>query len=328
MAKDDLLADRLRLLRDRADRADKAPPKRPTDGPPSPGNAPALPRPDATDPEAPPRSGRTPHHADYDGLLETDDGFLEDLLRGEDTETVPDLPLDARADLDALRELARQFAELGKAQDAEGKDDDDSDGEGMRRDAEDIVSEALAAARSDPEETAPVPVAMDGSGDPRTETDTPRNPAEEANPALTLPSVPTDLPSPTTPLPQNPPSTGDFEDDMARRMAALKNFKPAQAASDSLDLPSVPTFHPSDKVAAEKAKSAGRVGFTDDDTKTWCVVCLEDGTLICPGCDEDVYCSRCWHEMHRGPSAGYDETLHEALHFNKDQKKKKLAVGA
>ena len=261
--------------------------------------------------------------------METDDGFLEDLLRNESAEPAPELSLDARAEIDALRELSRQFSELAKVQDA--KDDgDDSGGEEMKRDVEAIVSEAVEGVkRGETEETNPEKT--DPGGDFRAETGTPRDPIGEGDPPLSLPSVPTDLPSPTTSPPQHVPNTGDFENDMARRMAALKNFKPAaQPVSDSLDLPSVPTFHPSDRKPrhAEGAKRAGRVGFTDDDMETWCTVCLEDGTLICPGCDDDVYCQRCWYEMHRGPAAGYDETLHEAKQFNKDQKKKKVAVDA
>ncbi|KAJ2992984.1 hypothetical protein NUW58_g1984 [Xylaria curta] len=51
---------------------------------------------------------------------------------------------------------------------------------------------------------------------------------------------------------------------------------------------------------------------SDEDQRTWCVVCLEDGTVHCLGCDagDDVYCARCWKEMHVGPRAGYDERGH------------------
>lgn len=258
--------------------------------------------------------------------METDDGFLEDLLQGEDAELAPQLSLDARAELDALRELSRQFSELVKVQETE-QNSDDSGGEEMRRGVEEIVSEAVAGVESG-ELGEGAPVKTEPGGEPEAETDTPRDPGDEGDPALSLPSVPTDLPSPTTSPPEDVPNTGSFDDDMARRMAALKNFKPSQPASNPLDLPSVPTFHPKDRAPAETAKPAGRVGFTDDDMETWCTVCLEDGALICPGCDDDVYCSRCWYEMHRGPMAGYEETTHEAKQFNRDQKRKKVAVGA
>lgn len=286
-----------------------------------------TPSPGSTDgPHPPPAVPCDDPVADYDDLLETDDGFLEDLLQSENAEPAVELSLDARAEIDVLRELSRQFSELAKVQDV--KDDgDDSGAEDMKRNVEDLVSEAVEGVKKgDGDETNPVETGPDGDPGAKSE-----DPGGAGNPALSLPSVPTDLPSPTTSPPQDVPNTGDFEDDMARRMAALKNFKPAaQPESDSLNLPSVPTFHPSDKKPkpAERAKPAGRVGFTDDDMETWCTVCLEDGTLICPGCDDDVYCQRCWYEMHKGPSAGYDETLHEAKQFNKDRKKKQVAVGA
>lgn len=257
-----------------------------------------------------------------DELLETDDGFLEDLLQGEEVDTAR-LSLDTRAELDNLRELARQFSELAKVRGEE--DGDDSGGEEMRRDVEDVISKALADAESGEADEAGE--AKDEPGvESESQTGEPREPEDKDDPALTLPSVPADLPSPTSP-PQNVPSTGSFDDDMARRMAALKNFKPRQPPSDSLDLPSVPTFHPADKSPPERPKPAGRVGFTDEDAKTWCVVCLEDGTLICPGCEDDVYCSRCWYEMHEGPAAGFDERGHKALRFNRDETRKKVAVG-
>lgn len=314
------LADRLRGLRERAENATLR--TGPTGGPYPPS---ALPCDGASDPKAAPPSAVPTNPVNFDDLLETDDGFLEDLLRNENADSAPKMSLDARAELDALRELSRQFSELAKVQDA--KDDgDDSGGEGMRRDVEDVVAEAVKNNAGEG-----TPAKIDPGGDVGAGTEAHRDPGDVADPALSLPSVPTDLPSPTTSPPQDVPNTGDFEDDMARRIAALKNFKPAaQSASDSLDLPSVPTFHPADRKPkpSRGAKPAGRMGFTDEDMETWCVVCLEDGTLICPGCEDDVYCQRCWYEMHRGPAAGYEETLHEAKQFNRDHKRKKVTVGA
>lgn len=316
--KSDALADRLRTLRQQAEDRPPAPHRAP---PPADTPAPRLHDGSAASPSRP---DTAPHAVDVDELLETDDGFLEDLLRGEEADAAR-LSLDARAELDTLRELARQFSELATVRGEE--DGDDSGGEEMRRDVEDVLSKALADAESSGAGEAGE--ATDGPGvEPDAQADDHPDAEDKDDPALSLPSVPTDLPSPTQP-PQNLPSTGSFDDDMARRMAALKNFNPQQQPpSDSLDLPSVPTFHPADKSPPERPKPAGRVGFTDDDAKTWCVVCLEDGTLICPGCEDDVYCSRCWYEMHQGPAAGFDERGHEALRFDRDQKKKKVAVGA
>ncbi|SPO02262.1 uncharacterized protein DNG_04935 [Cephalotrichum gorgonifer] len=338
----DVLADRLRSLRREAEKAPAAKP--PTNHHLSaPANAPALPRHDPTTdpPNASPSSNVVPPHptAFDEVLLETDDGFLEDLLRGEAASSDPAL-LDARAELDTLRDLAKQFSDLAaETRGAPGEDDgDDSDGEGMRRDVEGILSEAIAGAKAHEVEVGDDTTTPGGGGPDSTDAkvDDPAQGDGRSSSPFTLPSVPTDLPSPTTSPPQNVPSTGDFESDMARRMAALRTFTPAAAAAEAeaedsnpLGLPSAPTFHPSDRSPTQSpaARPAGRAGFTDDDMKTWCVVCIEDGTLICPGCDDDVYCSRCWYEMHLGPAAGFDERSHKAQQFNKD-KKKKVAIGA
>ena len=279
--------------------------------------------------------------ADYDEILQTDDGFLEDLL-GEGVALDDALPLDARAELDRLHELAADFSRLtanGNKEGERGDDDsDDSNGEEMSREIEAILSGAIA----DSKYTS----ATEGDGVvPRADTSTIANiisdsagataANNEEQPELALPSVPTDIPSPTASPSTNPtvPVTGNFEDDMARRMAALRSFRPSVSSavqeedSNPLGLPSVPTFKPSEG-NKQKSGPGGRVGFTDDDMKTWCVVCLEDGTLICPECDDEVYCSQCWFDMHKGPAAGFEERSHRAQQFNKDQRKKRVALGA
>jgi hypothetical protein len=39
--------------------------------------------------------------------------------------------------------------------------------------------------------------------------------------------------------------------------------------------------------------------FKPDETEGWCCICNEDGSLICLGCDNDVYCLRCFKEGHQ-----------------------------
>ncbi|KAH8718890.1 Abscission/NoCut checkpoint regulator [Beauveria bassiana] len=85
-----------------------------------------------------------------------------------------------------------------------------------------------------------------------------------------------------------------------------------EAAAHNADLPSVPSDL--------------------QDPLPWCTVCLADATLRCLGCDDDVYCARCWHEMHVGPAAAFDDRSHRAVQFTRDRKKKeapkKVALGA
>ncbi len=105
----------------------------------------------------------------------------------------------------------------------------------------------------------------------------------------------------------------DFENDITVRMAALKGLG-SGVNTDSFGMPSAPTFQPEDQPVRGTIK---KPGYTDEDQKTWCIVCLEDATIRCIGCDDDVYCARCWREMHRGPSAGYDERGHEWVKFER-----------
>lgn len=130
------------------------------------------------------------------------------------------------------------------------------------------------------------------------------------NTGLTLPTVPTALVDPA-------PSTADpFESSIAHRLAALKGPGHKPVTTDAFGLPSAPTFQPEDRSFSSSATAAGsrvgnrKAGYTDDDQKTWCIVCLEDATVRCLGCEGDVYCARCWREMHVGPAAGYDERGH------------------
>lgn len=142
----------------------------------------------------------------------------------------------------------------------------------------------------------------------------------QAKPAadLALPTVPSALVDPVFDDASDSKIL-DFEADIAARMAALKGLGggvPAQ--TDAFGLPVAPTFQPADRPAAGTTRRAGaRVGYTDEDQKTWCIVCLEDATIRCVGCDDDVYCGRCWREMHVGPRAGYDERGHHWVKFHR-----------
>lgn len=104
-----------------------------------------------------------------------------------------------------------------------------------------------------------------------------------------------------------PPSYSETtaDDDLAARFA-------------SLGLPSVPKTikSPASKSTAPVTKQPQK-GFTDDEIDSWCVICNEDATLRCIGCDDDLYCTRCWLDGHKGPDAGYEERKHKAVQYNK-----------
>lgn len=183
------------------------------------------------------------------------------------------------------------------------------------------VPSAIAAATG----TAGSPPAVDGS-----------------TPPFSLPSVPSAKRGTNQMLSSNtspPRSSVDFENDLAARMAALSapsTTTSRRAEDDHLDddnasmgLPSVPTSKPVDRSHVKRLTT--RTGYTDDDQRGWCTVCLDDATLRCLGCDDDdggggsgsAYCTRCWQEMHVGPAAAFDDRTHKAVLLDKDRKKKK-----
>ncbi|KIY03369.1 uncharacterized protein Z520_00060 [Fonsecaea multimorphosa CBS 102226] len=120
---------------------------------------------------------------------------------------------------------------------------------------------------------------------------------------LDLPTTPSKLPDPEI-------STGQSneDDDLASRFAGLS-------------LPSVPTGMKSTK--SSSAASKPKIGFTDEEIDTWCIICSDDATLQCIGCDGDLYCTNCWIEGHRGEDAGLEERSHKAVQYVKGGGKKK-----
>jgi hypothetical protein len=164
--------------------------------------------------------------------------------------------------------------------------------------------EAEDKAKADDPTSKPVTSDGDGDGDGDDDGD---------KPTLTLPTVPSQLVDPAPKQGDN----DDFESDISARMASLRGL----GSLDALGLPSAPTFRPQDhnpSASAPVGKDLLRSSkYTDEDQKTWCVVCLEDATIRCVGCDDDVYCARCWKEMHVGPSAGYDERGHRWVKFER-----------
>ncbi|KAK3393661.1 hypothetical protein B0H63DRAFT_22960 [Podospora didyma] len=215
-------------------------------------------------------------------------------------------------------------------------DSDDSDGEPMTRHVEAILSQAqdeisLGATAGAEDVDAKKPIADDhraeasptkGGIDLGTSKDTETNSNngdidDLLAAALSLPAVPSSEPSPPAAAGSHYAGDGGdgFEDDILRRMASLKGLGTASMKTDSYGLPSVPTFQPKDR--PKEAKKTKKAGYTAEDEKTWCIVCLEDATVQCIGCDDDVYCGKCWNDMHLGPAAGYEERSHKWAGFER-----------
>ncbi|KAI1649933.1 uncharacterized protein F4817DRAFT_357009 [Daldinia loculata] len=351
LSKEDALTERLKSLRNQNDsnihtisgsgisRRDDGTITSPSSNPPP--QPPPNPESSGTGVDATQTSSTEDANEDEDPLFYTDDQTLEELLA--DLESDQQWLEEVLAE-DEHRKVTALLEELGDAtktsQDPEkgpetkksrieneGEDssDDDSEGERMTREADDILAQTADEVEYDqanesPSQPGSSPTSPSHTAKPGTEGGKAANESTQAqgfdeSDPFNLPTVPSDLQDQHQPdHPEASQNDTDFAASITSRMAALNVDTPVgpdlpsvPADIDSLGLPSAPTFAPADRPAPGLIK---RFGFTDEDQKTWCVVCLEDGAIRCLDCDGDVYCARCWKEMHVGPSAGYDERGH------------------
>lgn len=230
---------------------------------------------------------------------EEDDLTVEDLL--EQLEGDNDQFKVSRDEEHQARELMRQAQiVLKKEQRAEAQDGSERQGETDQtldrsdeenenardeQDVAEITEKAFAQARIDQQDEDQTGGSDSGPSDTATHHDD-----DENDGSFSLPSAPTEL-----------------------RAVSPPSAPPDEATTV---LPSAPTFHP-----ALKSSASMTHGFTDDDIETWCIICNDDATLRCAGCDGDLYCQLCWAEGHLGESAGFEERRHRAEQFIKGAKK-------
>ncbi|KAM3502842.1 hypothetical protein MY11210_008940 [Beauveria gryllotalpidicola] len=286
-------------------------------------------------PPAPSSSKKYQEEEIIEHVFETDDDTLQELLADVTPDEDPGgasgahEPSDeqVRALLEKLvDDIPKDLSDPRPTHDHALDSDDGSDSEAMKRQVADIMGRY-----QDEAETEEAQRNRQASED-----DDFQDPHDEATHNTDPPSVPSDLQD------HLPSSAARSEhkpglDDITARLAALRapshntdgGGDDDDDASDSLNLPSVPTSRPS---VQPVSRLQTRTGYTDDDVDSWCTVCLEDATLQCLGCDDDVYCARCWHEMHVGPAAAFDDRSHRAVQFTRDKKKeeapRKVALGA
>ncbi|KNG46522.1 zinc fyve domain-containing protein [Stemphylium lycopersici] len=199
-----------------------------------------------------------------------------------------------------------------KREDPEDEDEDmDEDGKKKTEDdeADDVIARVMAELEISKKYDPPPPQGDDksDSGDHKMKTQ-----EETTDDGFTLPSAPKDL------LEDDFTRTQAIEDDFTARLAALA--APSQPKTDSLGLPSAPSFAPRNKPPV----STNLQNKIDEEVDTWCIICQDDATLKCLGCDSDLYCQTCWTEGHRGESAGLEEKSHKAVLYSK--KKQQAAV--
>lgn len=131
-----------------------------------------------------------------------------------------------------------------------------------------------------------------------------QNENDDSEPSFTLPSAPSTLPEPSR-------KSIDFESDIIARLAALKGL--GSSSISDLGLPSAPTTKPVNKLVTESTKEVkgGLKKYTDEEMDTWCIICQDDATVECVGCEGDLYCARCWKEGHMGGDAGSEFKRHQ-----------------
>ncbi|KAI4223301.1 MAG: hypothetical protein L6R36_005537 [Xanthoria steineri] len=105
-------------------------------------------------------------------------------------------------------------------------------------------------------------------------------------------------PSPPPSLPSSPTTTTSTK-------PSQTTTPPPPVIPPTPLFPSVPTSHPSSHKPAPKSTPTNK-----DPTATWCTICLADATVRCPGCDNELFCTRCWREGHEGEGAGWEERGH------------------
>jgi hypothetical protein len=254
-----------------------------------------------------------------------DEDALDELLEAlgdEDFDLAAeeDDPSNEAEKADSLLELLRKGPgdPASKGENIPAEDDDDSDGEQMTRAVEKLLSQIGDEINAlPPPATAPAENHhhRPSEAEPKAGAGPVRQPAnrddDDDGSSLSLPAVPSQL---VDPVPNSKPED-DFEKDISARLASLRGL----GTLDELGLPSAPTFRPQDHTPASTlGKGLLRsTKYTDEDQQTWCIVCLDDATIRCVGCDNDVYCARCWRDMHVGPSAGYDERGHQWVKFER-----------
>jgi hypothetical protein len=204
--------------------------------------------------------------------------------------------------------------EVGRIQeDTDEGDEDDEDKKKRTEDdeADDVIARVMAELEISKKYDPPSPLSEDDKSEPGDRNDSSNG--NTTDDGFALPSAPNTLPEDDFARSQA------IEDAFTARLAALATPSPSQ--TDSLGLPSAPSFAPRNKppVSTNLQKQV------DDEIDTWCIICQDDATLKCLGCDGDLYCQNCWMEGHRGESAGFQEKRHKAVLYTKKKKQQAAA---
>ncbi|WWD00133.1 hypothetical protein V866_007041 [Kwoniella sp. B9012] len=115
---------------------------------------------------------------------------------------------------------------------------------------------------------------------------------------LSFPSLPTHIPK---------EDDEEVDEETKKRLDALMGLSPSPIR------PGQTQQGPTMKTVPKGWSLPGFDMNRDDDTDSWCCICNKDATLICLGCDDDLYCEDCWKDGH-GTGEG-QERGHKAKRF-------------
>ncbi|WWD08121.1 hypothetical protein V865_006232 [Kwoniella europaea PYCC6329] len=115
---------------------------------------------------------------------------------------------------------------------------------------------------------------------------------------LSFPSLPTHIPK---------EDDEEVDEETKKRLDALMGLSPSPLR------PGQTQQGPTTKTIPKGWSLPGFDMNRDDDTDSWCCICNKDATLICLGCDDDLYCEGCWKDGH-GTGEG-QERGHKAKRF-------------
>eukprot|EP00795_Rhopilema_esculentum_P003251 gene3251-1577_t len=85
------------------------------------------------------------------------------------------------------------------------------------------------------------------------------------------------------------------------------------STENDLQLPAVPCHAVSWKPSSKHTNPEE----DEDQELPWCCICNEDASLRCHGCDDDLYCKRCYREGH----TNFDMTDHQTSPFKARKKR-------
>jgi hypothetical protein len=174
--------------------------------------------------------------------------------------------------------------------------EDESNQDQESREADDIIAQLIADIELEGK-NAPEPIETDVD---EMRANMQSVAAAQGGQITVLPGVPSKEPQPATNAETPSRKSLDFESDIAARMAALKGL--GSSGTDALGLPSAPT-----SAVGKGSAPPPKPEVVED----WCVICQDDATVLCHGCDEMLYCARCWKEGHLGEGVGWEEKGHE-----------------